>query len=658
VAWQEFLGFAGLFTGGGLLVVYSDQLTLPRQIVLWSLLLVTFAILLRHGWVRLFGPLFLFDLIRTTRRSRYLLFRFYVYFVLLVLATTYLLWATSEKKESLPAREAAMLGQQLFFIFMGSQFVLAALLTPGYTASAIAEQKERRTLEFLLTTDLQNREIVLSQLFVRLGMLLLTLLTGLPILCLLQFLGGVEPDLILAGFVATAVTVSSLASLGLLNSVYARRPRDAIVYTYLEMTAYLLLTGLAQAILITRVSGIIVDLGVFSFSVGGVVNDCAAGNPVVVTGKLMADIGIGRVHLGYALRARLGQYVVFHGILTLVFAVWASVRLRAIYLRQSYGETAKPPLAAQLRFRPGVGSWPLSWKELVAEPGFRFRWFGRVLLALLLIGSFVPALYIYLRSTWVPRDRVREALAVWTQSVGAMVSCLLLLGVAVRAASSITSERDRQTWDSLLMTPLDSTPILAAKWLGSVASVRWGWLWLGLIWGTGVAADALPLRAIPLLAVAWMLYAGVFALIGLGFSSVCRTSLRAITCTIFSTVAFAAGLIGMPLSYLRYVQRTGFEGPFEEWLGRFQQAVTPPIVLARLIPSGTSAPQDWPNQRPDWELKFALLGLLCWALVGGVLWTLACVQFRKATNRNPLRRPEPASGVSPVLPRPAPVSAP
>ena len=77
-------------------------------------------------------------------------------------------------------------------------------------AGSIAEEKDRKTLEFLLATDLRNREIILSKLGARLANLLLFILTGLPILSILQFLGGVDPNLVLAGFAATFLTMAGL----------------------------------------------------------------------------------------------------------------------------------------------------------------------------------------------------------------------------------------------------------------------------------------------------------------------------------------------------------------------------------------------------------------------------------------------------------------
>src|SRR5205085_5468799 len=94
---------------------------------------------------------------------------------------------------ALPVTQAAGVFQAFFFFFIIIHVLLVVLVTPGYTAGAIAEEKDRRTLEAVLATDLRNREIVLSKLVVRLANLALMLLTRLPILCLLQFLCGVDP---------------------------------------------------------------------------------------------------------------------------------------------------------------------------------------------------------------------------------------------------------------------------------------------------------------------------------------------------------------------------------------------------------------------------------------------------------------------------------
>ena len=173
--------------------------------------------------------------------GRYALLRFgYAVLLLLVLTSLYIWWSWNlPRGERLSSQEITRFAESFFLTFMGAEFLVAFLLTPAYTAGAIAEEKDRRTLEFLLATDLDNREIVLSKLLARLANLTLILLTGLPILSLTQFFGGVDPNLVLSGFAALGVTIASLASLGILFSTYARKPREAIVMTYLTTAVYL-----------------------------------------------------------------------------------------------------------------------------------------------------------------------------------------------------------------------------------------------------------------------------------------------------------------------------------------------------------------------------------------------------------------------------------
>ena len=111
-------------------------------------------------------------------------------------------------------KDLSRLAETFFSVYMVVQFILVCILTPAAVAGAIADEKERRTLEFLLATDLRDREILFGKLASRVGSLLLFLLAGLPILGLMQFFGGIDPDLVLAGFAATFATVLTLAAVG------------------------------------------------------------------------------------------------------------------------------------------------------------------------------------------------------------------------------------------------------------------------------------------------------------------------------------------------------------------------------------------------------------------------------------------------------------
>src|SRR5439155_24372219 len=158
---------------------------------------------------------------------------------------------------------------------------------------------------------------------------------GLPILSFLQFLGGVDPNLLLAAFAGTLATVVSLSGLSILNSVLTRRSRDAIAVTYLEAAAYLLLSG-ASWLLLTPGLGwsgfVLLETGETSFTFGDLVAGMNAGNPIALVVQLFLALDRGR-HIEGVLPTLLRNYLIFHGLIAFLSVVWAMVRLRVLALR-------------------------------------------------------------------------------------------------------------------------------------------------------------------------------------------------------------------------------------------------------------------------------------------------------------------------------------
>src|SRR5262249_55881302 len=150
--------------------------------------------------------------------------------------------------------------------------------------------------------------------------LTLIILAGLPILSFLQFLGGVDPNLVLAGFAATALTMFSVAGLGILYSVWYKKPRDAIVMTYLTAAAYLLLSGASWLLLLP-------PLGIAGFpsfgswaspiTIADLVDWLNAGN-IVSAVVLLAYRLQGHTYLEETIPVALREYAAFHGLVFLV----------------------------------------------------------------------------------------------------------------------------------------------------------------------------------------------------------------------------------------------------------------------------------------------------------------------------------------------------
>src|SRR5262245_42941263 len=74
-AWEERLGL-GLVLAGAVIVWWAgSRLSLLQAALAWGVLLVSAAILLRRGWLKLFGPVLFYDMIRSARRGRVFLGR-------------------------------------------------------------------------------------------------------------------------------------------------------------------------------------------------------------------------------------------------------------------------------------------------------------------------------------------------------------------------------------------------------------------------------------------------------------------------------------------------------------------------------------------------------------------------------------------------------
>jgi ABC-type transport system involved in multi-copper enzyme maturation permease subunit len=650
-SWLERLGIIIWLAAAYLLWRHGGSLSGPFQALLIGALVAALAVLLRRGWLRLFGPVFFYDAIRLARQRRQLWLRAgYAAALGLLLTWIYALWYYDFVRDrgNVPLKAMAQMADVYFEVFMVVQFLLVALITPSYVAGAIADEKERKTLEFLLATDLRNREIVFGKLASRVGGVGLFILAGLPVLSLIQFFGGVDPDRVLAGFAATLITLLSLAAISIFASVVTKRAREAIVLAYLFALTYFAGSFLILTLMeYPTIRDPIITL--FGRTLTGVdlIYAGTIGNPAIGLMWLEEETrrgGGGSVLLFDLLR----DYAIFHGIiivLCIAFAVW---RVRALALRQSYGAVPRAR-GRRWRERPEVGENPMVWKEVFVESGLRISLAGRLAVVLILLLSFAPLIIIVWNTfidpsgwryhgEWWSKEVWKEFardLNMWVRIAGTVVACLLLLAVAVRGAGSIRGERDRQTFDSLLTTPLSANRILWGKWWGCLLGVRAGWTWLGMIWLTALGTEAVHLGALAGMVIALAVYASAFAWIGIWFSLICRSALRATMATILTCVFVGGGYFlafglccTMPLAMAT-------PGPLHEMalLKNVMCGLSPAVVISWL-PFRTFEEKEFmfiTNELPF--TFFAIIGLFLWVGVSFFVSSRVVQRFRRQTNR-------------------------
>lgn len=657
---SELAGLGVALAAGLALVVWGDGLGPVSYLLLWVVLLVTLALLARSVGPRLLGPVFLFDLIRTSRQTRYFVVRGgYVCTLLIALLMLYASWFGLDSPAgfltgaNIATEQMPRFAASFFTTFLSVQMGAVLLLTPVYAAGAIAEEKELRTLELLLTSDLHGREIVLGKLVSRLANLALVVLAGLPILGLVQFLGGVDPNLVLAGFAATGMTMVSVASLSMVNSIYVNKTRDAILLTYLESVGYLVVSGLCCGWLAAGPPPLTWP---------------SAGNFFVAMYRLSE--GASTNALGNVLPLVLLEYVGFHLLVTLVCLAWGARRLRSESRMQASGHarpvlltsrdggrrvTVQVPPVLRPKPRPPVGRDPILWKELYIESVYRVlhrpQLVQVVVLTAFILGLEVAGLTFVMgtMASLTVGDRLSEFSNLWTRFVATPIACLMLVGVAVRASTTFSNERDRKTIDGLLTTALTDREILWGKWWASILSVRKMWWCLGTAWALGALTGGVNLLSLPFLVAAWFIFAALLAGLGVWFSLASRTTLRATVWTLVATLLLNIGpwlFCGMCLNPLLFgAVRTSRV----HWFLDFPYfGLTPPFVLDGL----TCSWSDLLQGTRIYELTAALVGLGFYGLAALLIWWRLKASFGRLTGRVPAalhrrrpRTPE-ASGTS------------
>ncbi|OWK36232.1 ABC transporter permease subunit [Fimbriiglobus ruber] len=671
-AWLPWTGF-GLWVVGavglGYLGRYYDRS--PGELVLAGTAWVGVLGLAARESVRyMFGPVFTYEIVRLGRRWFTFAIRlFYVLCVMALLGMMFFGWLKDigyfdgRSVVRVPPGRLSSFATNFFYTFIVVQFCVVVFLTPAYVAGTVADEKERKTLEFLLATDLRNREIIFGKLAARVTVLLMFVLAGLPVIAFLQLFGGIDPDQVLAATAATILTILGLSALGLAFSTALRRPRDAITMTYLAAALFAIISFALPAIARAYLS----RSGYPTFSVLGyelnyvdVTDWFGAGNIFyVVVSILELSGGMSPAAIGAALL----RYGIFWGLATALLLGYSVWRLRTVALHQSYGAprgvSGWRARRRAARVRPAVGSDPIFWKEVHAESGGCGGLAGRVMVIFIIclvfifpiVGFFakfgdlfgiyraifnVPLSSESLQERW--RD-FAQVVSVWVRMATGGLGFLAMLGAAIRGAGVVSGERDKDTWVSLISTPLTAWEILRGKWLGCLLGLRPLYYALLLTWLLALAVGAVKLPMLVLTAVATAVYVSGFAWVGIFCSVAARNTLIATVRALIASIFLAGGFwvfcglcCAAPIGLLSRSQNPDFlPGAAQFLLG-----CTPPFVAGWLPLNGYQdrdlVPFPWDARHGMGPLA-PLFGVLLWVGFNFGLCTAALRAFESATNR-------------------------
>jgi ABC-type transport system involved in multi-copper enzyme maturation permease subunit len=579
----------------------------------------------------LLGPIFSVDMVTMARRMRYFVLR-----GLYSLAMLFALWMVYINS---PAAQpgvtdlavAANLTADFFSAFSFVQLVAVLMLGPAMVAGTIATERERRTIEYLFTAQLSNIELILSKLAARMLQMGALLLTGLPILALAMMLGGIAPEALFVVYAITGSTIVVVAAISMAVSVWCKRAREAVATAYLVLLALLVVPMvLAVAIRINPTYNTFYNAWVWPIN-----GQFLAGNPLWVLGtaRLQAS-GTGTGDAWQMVFVLLRNQL----LLAAVAVVWASVAVRRVHLRQS-GKAEKRRRRFQL-FRPSIAQRPMLWKELfAARTTSRLGMIGRIAVMLLVLCVVVPALFQFLLTIESPNNWEKDSFLGQLTFSATAIACGMLLLLAARAAAAITSEKERETWDSLLATPLESGEIVNAKLLGNLYSVRGGFWVLALLWALGIPFEPSFLVAAGFTLAVFFIMAVFVTMVGINFSLGARSSIWAMGCTLGTCLFVGGGYLFccMPLM----IAGGGSSG--EE------------IMLAPCIPFLLAIPTVacvLEGEMPGEIIGPFVIGIVCYAMAAGVLYLVARETFDRRSGRTGVAwiPPAPPPGWPPPVP--------
>jgi ABC-type transport system involved in multi-copper enzyme maturation permease subunit len=594
----------------------------------------------------LFGPVFLYETVRVGRRNLTFIMRtLYLVFLTFILGIVLISWLDSigalpwrPSGQGIRPGQMAKYGEMAFLTFAPIQYFVIVLLTPAYVAGIIADEKERKTLEFLFATDLKNREIIFGKLAARLVTLMMYIIAGIPLLASLMLFGGIDPELLLAIYAGTILTMIFLASISIYFSTVFKRPRDAIVMSYLFIGALFILTWFLSFLFTSLpfiLRGPVVFLG-FEIPCHEIGCWIGAVNP--------AFLVLCWTSLGISADGLAPKFVIVSLILTVLPLGWSILKLRHVATHQSYGVKAtKEKNARPLR---ACGNDPMFWKEVYVDGQRKNGWAawiaGSVIITLVFAWPILIFCICYYDQNYDFRGwnasslrDFRSAMSVWLRVATGALSFLMMMGAGTRAASSVCSEKDRDTWISLISTPLDTMSILLGKWWGAILGMRKIFYVLVMVWLLGSVVGAVePMMLVPAL-IQLAIYVSFFAWLGIYISCGARKSLIASIRMMLAGIFLSGGFwffaifcCFLPLG----IMRTNSDP--QEIVATLLASFTPPFVMGWMPLEDLDhiSPFD-PSVRHHIGPWFIILGMFVWSAGSVLMAFLANDSFRRQANR-------------------------
>ncbi len=132
---------------------------------------------------------------------------------------------------------SAAIGQGIFAALLFLMTLQVVFLASSSTSGAISLEREKQTLELLITTPISSLAIIVGKLLSALVYVFLLIAASVPLMAVVFVYGGVGPEDVLRGYIVLVATALGLGSFGLLCSSLVKRTTAATAITIFGVLA-------------------------------------------------------------------------------------------------------------------------------------------------------------------------------------------------------------------------------------------------------------------------------------------------------------------------------------------------------------------------------------------------------------------------------------
>lgn len=138
---------------------------------------------------------------------------------------------------------------QIYLILSIVQAVLLMFMVPSMSAPAITSEKEKQTLEVLLSTKMSSLSIIIGKLFASVSKVLILIIISLPIYGLSFLIGGIELENLFQISLFFIVNAFFIGAIGIFFSTYLKSTKAATAATYATVLVLFIVVFVAAIIL-------------------------------------------------------------------------------------------------------------------------------------------------------------------------------------------------------------------------------------------------------------------------------------------------------------------------------------------------------------------------------------------------------------------------